>query len=49
MDVLATMTPEEYRAVKAQLSREGLWNVSDNPVQEALSNRRAEEILTGLR
>ena len=48
-DILATMTPEEYRAVKAQLSREGLWNVSENPVQEARSNRRAEEILTGLR
>lgn len=49
MDVLATMTPEEYRAVRAQLSREGLWNVSGNLVQEARSNRRAEEVLAGLR
>jgi hypothetical protein len=49
MDILATMTPEEYRAVRAQLSREDLWNVSGNLVQEARSNRRAEEVLAGLR
>lgn len=49
MDILATMTPEEYRAVKAALSREGLWKVSGNLLQEARSNRRAEEVLARLR
>lgn len=46
VDVLATMSPDEYRNVKAQLVSEGLWQVGGNPVQEARSNKRAVEYLT---
>ena len=45
VDVLATMTAEEYRKVKAQLISEGLWRVSDDPAREDRSNQRAVEYL----
>lgn len=49
MDMLATMSPEEYRQVMAQLRSEGLAEVSGDRNREERSNRRAEQILTGLR
>lgn len=46
IDIIATMTPQEYRTVKQILTAEGLWNRED---RETESNRRAEQILTELR
>jgi len=46
IDILATITPAEYRIIKARLETEGLWNRED---RETESNRRAEQILTELR
>lgn len=49
MDILATITPEEYRTLKARMSAEGTWNAGEGPAEEARSNARAEEILAELR
>ena len=46
IDILATITPAEYRIIKARLEAEGLWNRED---RETESNRRAEQILAELR
>jgi hypothetical protein len=46
IDILATITPAEYRIIKARLEAESLWNRED---RETESNRRAEQILTELR
>jgi hypothetical protein len=43
MDIIATLSPQEYRFVKAELEREGLWNRAD---REHESNRRAEQLIT---
>lgn len=49
IDPLATMTPDEYRKVKAQMKQEGIWNISEHPVVEEMTNLRAEDILAELR
>lgn len=50
MDILATITPEEYRTLKARMIAEGTWhNGNSTPAEEARSNRRAEEILAEIR
>lgn len=46
MDILATITWEEYQIIKKRLEAEGLWSGEDN---ETESNRRAEQIITELR
>jgi len=46
IDILATITPAEYRIIKARLEAEGLWNRED---RETESNRRAEQIIKSIR
>lgn len=46
IDIIATMTPQEYRTVKQILTAEGLWNRED---RETESNRRAEQIIKSIR
>lgn len=46
IDILATITPNEYRIIKERLEAEGLWNREDREIE---SNRRAEQILAELR
>jgi hypothetical protein len=49
IDVLATITREEYRIIKATLETEGLWNIGGNYAKECQANKRAEQILAELR
>jgi hypothetical protein len=49
VDEIATMTPEGYEAVRDQLHREGLWDITWSHEDEARSAMRAEEILRMLR
>lgn len=50
MDILATITPQEYRTLKARMSTEGTWHGGNGtPAEEDRSNARAEEILTETR
>jgi len=46
IDILATITPAEYRIIKARLEVEGLWNRED---RETESNRRAAQIIKSIR
>lgn len=46
MDPLATMTPDEYRSIRTQLTTEGLWQVGGNPAAEHRSANRAEQLIT---
>lgn len=49
IDIIATMTPEEYRTVKAQLQSEDLWKTDGDAIKEARANRRAEQVIQELR
>lgn len=48
MDSIATLTPDEYRTVRAQLQAEGLWDVAGDRSRERHANHRAEQILVAL-
>lgn len=49
IDLLATMTPQEYRTVKAKLEAQGLWSVGGNASKERRSAAEAERIIKGIR
>lgn len=47
MDILATLTPTEYRHLRTQLRAEGLWHGGTGTrADEDRANARAEQILT---
>lgn len=49
IDVLATMTPEEYRAARDRLRAEGLWEVGGDPARERRSSAAAERVVRAIR
>lgn len=49
MDPLATMTPEEYRTIRAELQKQGKWNTAETHAQETESNAIAVQLLSGIR
>lgn len=49
IDILATMTPQEYRTVKTQLQAEGLWEVGGDQSRERRASAAAERIIKGVR
>lgn len=47
-DLIASMTPEEYRIVRRQLQWEGRWHEGSYR-EEVKTNRRAERLIRELR
>lgn len=49
IDILSTMSPDEYTAVRAELTRQGLWGTARTASQERHANQAAERALSQVR